>query len=153
MRLATVFACAIALRTAGAQKSPLRSALQLVGCWQLEPGAFSVIAHLPADSGQTVLPTLVRFDTLPGRSWDNRPIGRRVRTLTDTTVTQYREGYYRLVAPDSVLVDWTNSVVGMSLELRVDGVAMRGRATAWTDYGGGQRARITLRPVSCPPPG
>jgi hypothetical protein len=140
----------MALHAAGAQQSPARPVTPPTGCWQLKPGPFSIIRRFPAEPGQTVLPLVISFDTTPGRSWDNRPIGRRVRTLSDTIATQYHEGYYRIVAPDSVLVDWSDSVVGMTLELRLDSIAMRGRATAWTDYGGGQRATITLRRVTCP---
>jgi len=150
VRLGTLLGCALALHAAGAQRSSTRPIPPPTGCWQLEPGPFSVIQRLPADPGQTVLPVVVSFDTVPGRSWDNRPFGRRIRTVTDSTTTRYHEGYYRIVAPDSVLVDWTNGFVGMSLELRFASVAMRGRATAWTDYGGGQRATISLRRVTCP---
>ena len=141
---------ALAARRAGAQREATRVGGLVAGCWRLEPGSFVTLHGVPADPGQAVLPSVLSFDTVPGMSWNNRRVGQRVRSLRDTTVTRYRTGYYRFVPPESVLVDWTNGFVGLSLELQVDSLTMSGRATVWTDYGGSQRADVTLRRTVCP---
>ncbi|MGH7622666.1 MAG: hypothetical protein ACREMU_10040 [Gemmatimonadaceae bacterium] len=120
-----------------------------LGCWRLEPGHFAVIGNSGVDPGQTTLPDLIQFDTVPGKSWAGDPWGRRVRALHDTIATRYREGYYLPAGADSVRVDWTNGFVGMTLMLRRDSVTMRGHASAWTDYLGEEDATIVLRRVTC----
>ena len=134
---------------AGAQQSERSKVQMVLGCWKVEPGQF-VAGKTHVDPGQTNLPTLVRFDSVPGINWTGDTLGRRIRALAADTVTQYHDGYYRFPNPDSVDVDWTNGFTGMSLALRLDKSVMRGRADAWTDYMGSASAPIVLRRASCP---
>jgi hypothetical protein len=64
----------------GAQRDRPANAQLIVGCWNLEPGQFAIIGKTGVDRGQTVLPSLVQFDTVPGKSKSGEPLGRLVRT-------------------------------------------------------------------------
>jgi hypothetical protein len=134
----------------GAQQDRPANAQLIVGCWKLEPGQFAVIGKTGVDRGQTVLPSLVQFDTMPGKSKSGEPIGRRVRTSAADSGSRYQEGYYLFSGADSVRVDWTTGFVGMTLLLRLDDRVMHGRASAWTDYGGSEEASLVLRRAVCP---
>ena len=133
-----------------AQQNDQVNARRVAGCWRMEAGPFSTVGARASDPGQTMLPSVIRLEMVPGKSWTGEPLGRRVYALADPSGSRYREGYYRFGGRDSLHVEWTNGVVGMTLTLRVDTLVMRGRASAWTDYGGEERAPILLRRVSCP---
>ena len=122
----------------------------VIGCWRVEPGKFSVVGKNGADPGQTILPPVVQFDTVPGRSWSGEPLGRLVRGLGADNGTRYRDGYYLLSGSDSLRVDWTTGFIGMTLVLRLDNAVMHGRASAWTDYMGEEQASVVLRRAVCP---
>lgn len=100
--------------------------------------------------GQTILPPVVRFDTVPGKSWSGEPSGHLVRALAADGETRYRDGYYLLSGADSLRVAWTNGFTGMTLMLRLGNVVMHGRASAWTDYQGYEQASVVLRRAACP---
>jgi hypothetical protein len=148
--LGIVCACCTAVSASAAQQDERTKVQMVVGCWTVEPGRFSVIGKTPVDSGGTKLPALVRFDTVPGARWSGEPLGRLVHALPDDSGTRYRNGYYLFSATDSLDVEWTNGVVGMTLLLRVDSLVMHGRASAWTDYMGNEQAPIVLRRAACP---
>lgn len=133
----------------GAQQDRRVTLRSVIGCWSVTPGHFSIVEKDGADPGQTLLPSVLEFDTVPGKSWMGAPLGRRVRAVVANNGTRYRDGYYLLAGADSLRVDWTNSVVGMTLDVRLGGSVMRGRATAWTDYMGEERASVVLRRVPC----
>jgi len=147
--LALIICCAAASESP-AQQSEYTRAKRLAGCWSVEPGPFSTVGRVGTDAGQTVLPAVIQLDTVPGTSWNGDLIGRRIRSFADGRATRYRNGYYLFAGTDSLRVEWTNGVVGMTLQLQVDNVVMRGRASAWTDYMGNEQATIVLRRVRCP---
>jgi len=109
-----------------------------------------VVKRTRVDPGQTVLPSLIQLDTSPGRQFTGETIGHRVHAFADKSGTIYRDGYYVLSGTDHLDVNWTNGVVGMTLQLRMDDAIMRGRASAWTDYRGEEQASIVLRRADCP---
>ena len=133
-----------------AQQDQPTKANALRGCWKLEVGTFQVSESTHVDRGQTTLPQFIRLDTTGGRSFFDRPMGRLVRALPGKTDTYYRDGYYTFPHPDTVSIDWTNGFVGMTMTFPFDTVVMRGRAQAWTDYGGSEHAPITMRRSQCP---
>ncbi len=146
----TLASCFVAINATPAHGPLQPSRASLVGCWKLAPSRFAVVDKPPADSAQTVLPTVIRMDTLPGTSWNGDPIGRRVREVANGSRPYYDIGYYRFFAPDRVQIDWSASGdIGMTLDLRFDRSTLRGSATAWTDYGGEERSSITLSRVAC----
>jgi hypothetical protein len=151
-QLGILFACCAAASAAGAQHDERAKVQTVVGCWTVEPGPLSVVGRSGVDPGQTTLPSLIQFDTVPGKSWTGEPLGRRVRALTGDNGTRYRDGYYLFSDVDSLRVEWTNSVVGMSLLLRVESLVMHGRASAWTDYMGTEEASLVMRRTACPSP-
>ncbi len=121
----------------------------LRGCWKLEAGTFKLTDSIHVDRGQTTsLPQFIQFDTLTGRGVFDRPIGYVVRGLDK--VPRYQEGYFRFPHPDTVEVNWTSGFTGMTLTFPFDTAAMRGRADAWTDYGGAEWAPTTIRRAVCP---
>jgi len=125
----------------------------ILGCWNLEHERFSVTGDTTVDPGQTTLPTRLQFDTVPGKSWDGRPLGQRVRPVgADSASTNYREGYYLLTGGTKIQVDWTNGFTGLTLELRGDSASLHGKASAWTDYIGQETAIVYLRRTVCPAP-
>jgi hypothetical protein len=133
-----------------AQQDQNTKANALRGCWKLEVGAFQVSESTHVDRGQTTLPQFIQLDTVAGRSFFGKPLGRLVRALPWTADTDYRDGYYTFPHPDSVHIDWTNGFVGVTLAFPFDTLVMRGRAEAWTDYGGDERAPVTVRRSPCP---
>jgi hypothetical protein len=133
-----------------AQQDQNTKANALRGCWKLEVGTFQLSQSTHVDSGQTTLPQFIQLDTVAGRSFFGRSLGRLVRALPGKADTYYRDGYYTFPHPDSVHIDWTNGFVGMELAFPFDTVVMRGRAEAWTDYGGDERAPVTIRRSLCP---
>jgi hypothetical protein len=135
---------------ANASQDGQAQAQTVVGCWKVEPGKFSVVGKNGADRGQTILPLVVQFDTLPGKSLSGEPFGRLVRGLGADNGTRYRDGYYALSGTDSLRVDWTTGFIGMTLVLRLDNAVMHGRASAWTDYMGNEQAPVVLRRAVCP---
>ena len=135
---------------ANASRDGDAQAQTIVGCWKVDPGKFSVTGRTGADAGQTILPSVVQFDTVPGKSLYGEPFGRLVRGLGADNGTQYRDGYYVLSGPDSLRVDWTTGFTGMTLMLRLGNAVMHGRASAWTDYMGEERAPVVLRRAVCP---
>jgi len=147
---AILFACCTAPSLCAAQQDGRAKAKMLLGCWKVEPGRFAVIGTTGVDPGGTVLPSLVQFDTLPGKRWSGEPVGRLVRALAPDNRTRYRDGYYLFSGADSLQVDWTNGFVGMTLLLRLDSVVMHGVASAWTDYMCNEQATIVLRRAACP---
>ena len=134
----------------GAQQHRRVKARRPVGCWNVEPGPFSVVGTTRVDSGQTVLPSVVQFDTVPGKTWFGEPIGRLVRAVVVDNGTRYRDGYYVVSRVDSLKVEWTDGDVGMTFLMRLDSLVMHGRASAWTDYLGKEQASIVLRRTACP---
>ncbi len=121
----------------------------LQGCWKIDVGKFKVSAKIPVDPGQTNLPEFIQFDTLPGRSIFGQPMDFLVVGLPRNNKTRYHDGVFKVTA-DSVRVDWSNSVVGMTLRFPYDTRRMDGTAEAWTDYAGGERALIELQRSECP---
>jgi hypothetical protein len=140
--------CAVS-SAARAQQDEHAKVRAVVGCWTTEPGRFSVVGKTGVDSGQTTLPSRIRFDTMPGKGWRGEPLGRLVRASAEGSTTRYRDGYYLFSGADSLRVEWTNGFVGMTLQLRLDKFVMRGRALAWTDYMGYEQASIVLRRGEC----
>ena len=121
----------------------------LRGCWKLEVGTFKLADSIHVDRGQTAtLPQFIQFDTLTGRGLFDRPIGYVVRGLDKAP--RYQEGYFRFAHADTVEVNWTSGFTGMTLTFPFDPAVMRGRADAWTDYGGAEWAPITIRRAVCP---
>src|SRR5215471_15199381 len=150
MFLGMLSVCFNAASLCAAQQGEHAKAQRIVGCWRVEPGKFSVVGRIGVDPGQTkLLPPVVQFDTVPGKSWSGEPWGRLVRGLAGDNRTRYRDGYYLLSGADSLRVDWTSGFTGMTLLLRLDTVAMHGRASAWTDYSGGEEAAVVLRRAAC----
>ena len=133
-----------------AQQDQNTKANALRGCWKLEVGTFQVSESTHVDRGQTTLPRFIQFDTVGGRSFFDRPMGRLVRGLPGKTNAYYRDGYFTFPHPDTVRIDWTSGFTGMTLTFPFDTVVMHGRAEAWTDYGGDERAPITVRRSPCP---
>jgi hypothetical protein len=151
MFLAILSVCFNAASICAAQQGRHAKAQMIVGCWKVEPGKFSVVGRIGVDPGQTkLLAPLVQFDTVPGKSWSGEPLGRLVRGLAGGSGTRYRDGYYLLSGADSLRVDWTNGLTGMTLLLRIDNLVMHGRASAWTDYMGSEEASVVLRRAACP---
>ena len=150
VKLPLVIIALVFLPTASsAQEYQSSKAYALRGCWKLEVGTFRVTDSIHVDAGQTTLPPFIQFDTVPGRGLF-RPTGLLVRALPDRTSSQYRTGYFTFPHPDTVQVDWTNGFTGMMLTFPSDTVVMRGRADAWTDYGGAEWAPVTIRRTVCP---
>lgn len=150
MLMATTAVCFASAPICGAQRPASSTAQRGIGCWKLEPGRFKVVGRTHVDPGQTTLPALIQLDTVPGKNWTGEPIGCLVRTLSPEK--GYQDGYYVLAGADRLQIDWTSKsgFVGMTLMLRVGKDVMRGRASAWTDYAGEERAPIVLRRVACP---
>jgi hypothetical protein len=138
-----------AVSSAAAQQDERAKARGLIGCWTIEAGRFSIVERIGVDSGQTTLPSRIRFDTMPGKAWSGEPLGRLVRAFAEGSTTRYRDGYYLFAGADSLRVEWANGFVGMTLQLRLDKSVMRGRALAWTDYMGSEQASIVLRRAAC----
>src|SRR5262249_42407019 len=117
--LALTLGCCTRAGVAGAQRADRSNVQRLIGCWNIEHGAFSVTGKTGVDPGQTILPSLLHFDSVPGKSWTGEPLGRLVQAVTGDKRTQYRRGYYLFSGEDSVHVVWTNGFVGMTLFLRM----------------------------------
>ena len=150
VKLPLVIIALVFLPTASsAQEYQSSKAYALRGCWELEVGTFRVTDSIHVNAGQTTLPPFIQFDTVPGRGLF-RPTGLLVRALPDRMGSQYRTGYFTFPHPDTVQVDWTNGFTGMMLTFPSDTVVMRGRADAWTDYGGAEWAPVTIRRTVCP---
>src|SRR5437879_440839 len=92
-------------RAGAARRDEHAKAQMLIGCWKVEPGRFSVIGTTGVDPGQTIMPSLVQFDTVPGKSWTGEPLGHLVHALAGNRATRYRNGYYLLSGADSVRVE------------------------------------------------
>jgi hypothetical protein len=118
----------------------------LAGCWAVTTGDFT---GPPVDSGMTTLPSIIELDTMPGKDI----FGRRSEWLAlghpSTGASRYRSGTFAPMGSDSVRISWSISVVGLEINARVKADMMDGVAIAWTDYGGEQRAPITLRRAGC----
>ena len=132
-----------------AQNQPSTRAYALRGCWKLEAGTFKLVDSIHVGPGETTsLPRFIEFDTLTGRGLFDRPMGHVVRGLDK--LPHYQEGYFRFPHPDTVEVNWTSGFTGMTLTFPFATGVMRGRADAWTDYGGAEWAPVTIRRVACP---
>ena len=134
---------------ASAQRVDATRARALRGCWATTVGTFRAATAIGIDSGLTNVPPQLRLDTIPGRGWDGAPRGRLLRAIPGRSGSRYRDGYFRTTASDSVVLEWTNGFVGLSIRARVRADSMRGVATAWTDYMGEQAAPVTLHRIGC----
>ena len=135
---------------ASAQRTDSTRVRILAGCWTTAVGKFTPATALRGwDSTLTNVPPGIRLDTLPGRGWDGEPRGWLLRTLPGDGGTRFRDGYFAPVGLDSVELDWTNGVVGLSIEGRETGDTISGIARAWTDYMAEERASITFRRTTC----
>lgn len=121
----------------------------LLGCWATNVGTFIAISKYGVDSGQTNVPPRVRFDSVPGRSITNRPLGRLLQAIPGLSGTRYRDGYWVIGEHGDIGLDWSNGFTGLGMSLRQTGDTLRGYAKVWTDYGGDQRAPITLHRIAC----
>jgi len=133
-----------------AQTGQSSKAHTLRGCWRLEAGTFRLTDSIRVDSGQTTLPRFIQFDTVPGRSFNDRPMGQLVRGVPPSAPSLYGDGYFTFPHPDTVRVEWTSGITGMTLTFPFNAVVMRGCADAWTDYEGAEWAPITIRRSVCP---
>jgi hypothetical protein len=150
VELSLVIIASVFLPTASsAQENQSSKAYALRGCWKVEVGTFRMADSIHVDRGQTTLPPFIQFDTVPGRGLF-RPTGHLVRALPDRAGSQYRTGYFTFPRPDTVEVNWTNGFTGVTLTFPSDTDVMRGRADAWTDYGGAEWAPVTIRRTVCP---
>ena len=69
MRLFAWLGIFCACATAASQQDERAKATALIGCWKVEHGPFSVVGRTGVDPGQTLLlPSLIQFDTAPGKS-------------------------------------------------------------------------------------
>ncbi len=119
----------------------------LTGCWALTVGEFQ---GTKIDSGMTTLPAMVQLDTLPGKNFFGERSAWLVRGHPSTNGSTYREGQFAPVGRDSVWLSWSSGFVGLTIGVLATAQQMEGFASAWTDYGGEQRAPITLRRSTCP---
>lgn len=141
------FALVTALPPLAAQSVDAVRAKALAGCWAVHVGTFK---GSRVDSGMTVLPTIVKLDTLPGADIWGEPYGRLLLGLPDTKGRYYRRGFYELKGADRIRLIWASGFTSMSIEATTTAQRMRGTAQAWTDYGGQQTAPITLTRTTCP---
>lgn len=119
----------------------------LAGCWAVEVGTFK---GNRVDSGMTVLPTRVRLDTVPGVGIWGQPDFWLVRGLPSPNGARYRDGRFMPLGSDGIMISWSNGFAGMTITARATAERMHGRVQAWTDYGGEQKAPITLTRTTCP---
>ena len=148
----TLCVWSIALVACTAQRGLPPDPNMILGCWAVETGRFSVTSVPKAthvDPGQTATPSLIEFDSLPGRSWNGGPVGRRVHGFGNPA-SQYRDGYYHPSGSDGLRIVWSSGFTSMAFEVRLDSLVMRGHAEAMTDYGGDERAALVLRRSPCP---
>ena len=133
-----------------AQHNDADRAQALVGCWATTVGTFKAMSKYGVDSGQTNVPPRVRFDSAPGRSIANQPLGRLLRAIPGFSGTQYRDGYWVIGEHDDIGLTWSTGFTGLGMSVRQTGDTLRGYAKVWTDYGGDQRAPVTLHRIRCP---
>lgn len=142
-----LFALMTALPPLAAQSVDAVRAQALAGCWAVQVGTFK---GSTVDSGMTVLPTVVKLDTLPGADIWGKPFGRLLLGLPDTTGRYYRRGFFELKGANRIRLIWASGFTSMSIDATTTAERMRGTAQAWTDYGGEQVAPITLTRTTCP---
>lgn len=135
---------------ATAQSSDSSRVRALLGCWATKVGTFKSMSKYGVDSGQTNLPPRVRFDSTPGRSITNQPLGWRLEAIPGLSGTSYRDGYYVMGEHNYIGLTWSNGFSGMGMSVKQTGDTLRGEARVWTDYGGNERAPVTLHRISCP---
>jgi len=148
------FATCIAPFLCNAQQAD-RSAMHMVlGCWNVTAGPFTGRGPTGAgvDPGQTTLPSIGKFDSLPGPSdplLNAKPMGHLIQGITGYTIPMYRSGYYHLQQRDRLEIVWHDFSDDMRLVVGVDSLVMRGRAEAGTDYDGYEHAPVVLRRTTC----
>jgi len=61
-------------------------------------------------------------------------------------------GIWRLVRKDSLVVQWTNANLGVTVSLRPAGDSLTGNATGWFEESGGVRETVnaSATPIKCP---
>lgn len=131
----------------------------VLGCWSVTASPFSGKGPTGAgvDPGQTTLPSIVKFDSLPG------PLGAELRAksrghliqgVTGYTMPMYRSGYYQFQQHDSLEIVWYDASDDTRLTLGADSLVMRGRAEAGTDYLGEEHGTVVRPPAGrSPEPG
>ena len=135
--------------TSDAQQEQFARARRMQGCWRISSSPFVAGPSGKVDAGQTILPPVIALDTVPGKSWLNEPFGLRVRSFPGKSGSRYQDGYYTFPNSTTLLISWTNGVVGMNLDVRADSSRMTGTASAWTDYMTSEHATVTLQRVPC----
>lgn len=97
----------------------------VLGCWNVTASPFTGKGPTGAgvDPGQTTLPSIVKFDSLPGLlGAELRPKsrGHLIQGVTGYTIPMYRSGYYQFQQHDSLEILWYDASDDTRLTLGAD---------------------------------
>jgi hypothetical protein len=119
----------------------------LAGCYATAVGKFS-----PRPTGFSIERTRVPAQLQLEAHWSTSQFGAgnwRLHAIPRDARPYMSDGYFRPIGRDSVALDWSNGLVGLSIRVKERAKTFQGVVMAWTDDGEDFRAPITLRRITC----